>query len=514
MDKLIYDLLVIGGGINGAGIARDAAGRGLSVLLCEQDDLAAHTSSASTKLIHGGLRYLEHHQFGLVRKALQEREVLLRSAPHIISPLRFVMPHAPELRPVWMIRLGLFLYDHLARRQVLQSAEAIDLTTHICGAVLRPGFQRGFVYSDGWVQDARLVVLNALDAAERGATILTRTAVVAAARENCSWRVTLRTPDNQHQLVFARGVINAAGPWVNRLLGDVLEVTPRHSVRLVKGSHIIVPRLFNHPYAYLFQNPDNRIIFAIPFEDDFTLIGTTDVDFRGDPGKVKIDTAETDYLCRMVNRYFAKEITPADVVATMSGVRPLVKDQATNASAVTRDYTLELDEKGPPLVSIFGGKITTYRKLSEQVVDLIGPRLDNHRPTWTASAPLPGGDIPKADFHAFASGLARQYPWLPAPLLQRYARAYGTRIHVLLDQARSLGDLGECIVPGLYEREARYLVEVEWAQTAEDIVWRRSKLRLHLKPGEETALERWLTAYHAKAKQTPATRRAVQEPAP
>ncbi|MBB5192225.1 glycerol-3-phosphate dehydrogenase [Silvimonas terrae] len=495
MDKLIYDLLVIGGGINGAGIARDAAGRGMSVLLCEQDDLAAHTSSASTKLIHGGLRYLEHHQFGLVRKALQEREVLLRSAPHIISPLRFVMPHAPDQRPVWMIRLGLFLYDHLARRKVLQSAEAIDLTTHACGTALRPGFQRGFVFSDGRVQDARLVVLNALDAAEHGATILTRTPLVAAAREHSSWRMTLRTPDGQNQIVFARGVVNAAGPWVNRLLGDVLDVTPRHSVRLVKGSHIIVRKLFDHPYAYLFQNPDNRIIFAIPYEDDYTLIGTTDVDFRGNPGQVQIDDGETDYLCRMVNRYFARQIGPADVLATMSGVRPLVKDQTSSAQAVPRDYTLELDEKGPPLVSVFGGKITTYRKLAEQVVDMISPRLGRYRPTWTGNAPLPGGDIPKADFPAFHSRLARQYPWLPASLLKRYAHAYGTRIHTLLGQARSLADLGECIVPGLYELEARYLVEVEWAQTAEDILWRRSKLKLHAGPGAEATLTRWLATY-------------------
>lgn len=395
-----YDLLVVGGGINGAGIARDAAGRGLSVLLCEQDDLASHTSSSSTKLIHGGLRYLEYKEFGLVRKALQERETLLRAAPHIIWPLRFVMPHMPNLRPAWLIRIGLFLYDHLAKRELLPGSRGIDMRRHPAGAPLVDSIKRGFVYSDGWVDDARLVVLNALDAQERGARILTRTKLVSAERRDGQWHARLQRADGSTLDVCARAVANAAGPWVGDVLHGALGRGAQHSVRLVKGSHIVTRRLFDHDHAYIFQNPDKRIIFAIPYERDFTLIGTTDVEYRDDPSRVAIDRDETRYLCESINRYFKRKISPADVCWTYSGVRPLLEDEnADNPSAVTRDYRLELDGgDGAPLLSVFGGKITTFRKLAEEATDMLGGALGASRGAWTAGVPLPGGDIADARF--------------------------------------------------------------------------------------------------------------------
>lgn len=382
-----YDLLVVGGGINGAGIARDAAGRGLSVLLCEQDDLASHTSSSSTKLIHGGLRYLEYKEFGLVRKALQERETLLRAAPHIMWPLRFVMPHMPNLRPAWLIRIGLFLYDHLAKRELLPGSRGIDMRRHPAGAPLVDSIKRGFVYSDGWVDDARLVVLNALDAQERGARILTRTKLVSAERRDGQWHARLQRADGSTLDVRARAIANAAGPWVGEVLHGALGRGAQHSVRLVKGSHIITPRLFDHDHAYIFQNPDKRIIFAIPYERDFTLIGTTDVEYRDDPSRVAIDRDETRYLCESINRYFKRKISPADVCWTYSGVRPLLEDEnADNPSAVTRDYRLELDDgEGAPLLSVFGGKITTFRKLAEEATDMLGGALGAARGAWTVS---------------------------------------------------------------------------------------------------------------------------------
>ena len=488
------DLLVIGGGINGAGIARDAAGRGLKVLLCEKDDLAAHTSSASTKLIHGGLRYLEYYEFGLVRKALQEREVLLDAAPHIMWPLRFVMPHDAAQRPAWLIRCGLFLYDHLAQRRRLAGSQGIRFDRHPAGAPLQARFRRGFEYADGWVNDARLVVLNAMDAAERGATIRTRTTCVAARRSSNAWVCTLQDTNGQHE-VTARALVNAAGPWVQQLLGGVIHAPARKAIRLVKGSHIIVNKLFDHPYAYIFQNPDQRIIFAIPYEQEFTLIGTTDVDFHGDANQVAIDSDEIAYLCAMSNRYFTRQIGPDDVVATYSGVRPLLDDEHGNASGVTRDYALELDSNGAPLLSVFGGKITTYRKLAEQAVDQLVPLLGGAQPSWTAGATLPGGDLPGGDFAAFLTGLQRSKPWLPATLAARLARAYGSRVQQLLGNADSLAALGREIQPGLYEAELRYLVDCEWAQSAEDILWRRSKLRLHLPAGADAAVAAWLAAY-------------------
>ena len=484
----IYDLLIVGGGINGVGIARDAAGRGLSVLLCEQDDLAGHTSSASTKLIHGGLRYLENYEFGLVRKSLQEREVLLRAAPHIIRPLSFVMPHNPGLRPAWLIRAGLFLYDHLGKRELLPGSHGVNLRTHAAGQPLKPEFEMGFMYADAWVEDARLVVLNALDAAERGARILPRTRCVSARRHADLWEMTLRPAGGDSaQVVRGRVLINAAGPWVMNVLRESLGMQSRRHLRLAKGSHIVVRRLFEHDHAYILQNPDKRILFAIPFERDFTLIGTTDVEYEGDPSNASITGAEVAYLCEMANRYFSHAISPADVVWSYSGVRPLLADDAANLSAVTRDYVLECDatSERAPLLSVFGGKITTYRRLAEDALDLIAQSLPELKSAWTAGAPLPGGDIPNADFGGFLADFRRSVPWLPEALARRYARAYGTRVDRLLAGARSLTQLGEDYGGGLYEAEIDYLISQEWAQTAEDILWRRSKLGLHV--GAETA---------------------------
>jgi glycerol-3-phosphate dehydrogenase len=485
-DSPTYDLLVIGGGINGAGIARDAAGRGLSVLLCEQDDLAGHTSSASTKLIHGGLRYLEHYEFGLVRKSLQEREVLLRAAPHIIQPLSFVMPHTPGLRPAWLIRAGLFLYDHLGKRELLPGSQGVDLRMHAAGQPLRPELTKGFMYSDAWVEDARLVVLNALDASERGARILPRTRCVSARRYADMWDVTLQPGDRPAQVVRCRALVNAAGPWVMNILRDALGMTSRRHLRLAKGSHIVVRRLFGHDHAYLLQNPDKRILFAIPYERDFTLIGTTDVEYEGDPAEASITEAEIAYLCEMANRYFTHAIAPADVIWSYSGVRPLLADDAANLSDVTRDYLLECDatSHSAPLLSVFGGKLTTYRRLAEEALSLLAQSLPHMKTAWTANAFLPGGDIPNADFAGFLADFRRSAPWLPEALARRYARAYGTRVDRLLAGASSLTELGEDFGGGLYGAEIDYLVSQEWAQTAHDILWRRSKLGLHV--GVET----------------------------
>ncbi len=493
------DVLVIGGGINGTGIARDAAGRGLNVVLCEKDDLASHTSSASTKLIHGGLRYLEHYEFSLVRKALIEREVLLRSAPHLMRPLRFVMPHDAGQRPAWMIRAGMLLYDCLARRELLPGSGAIDLRRHPAGKPLKQNFTRGFAYSDGWVDDARLVVANALDAAEKGATILTRTCCKSAHQHGNHWQATLRDASGVID-VTARCIVNASGPWVVQFLQVAAHHSASRAVRLVKGSHIVVKSLFAHSDAYIFQHPDGRIVFAIPYEHDFTLIGTTDLDYHGSADQVAIDDGEIDYLCALSNHYFNKSITPEDVVWSYSGVRPLVDDEHANASAITRDYRFEFDNDGAPLLSIFGGKITTFRKLAEQAVDLIAPSLSNHHGHWTGNACLPGGDIFGAEpqnrsvleFDAFVRRLQADTAWLPKELVARYAHAYGSRITSLLAGRQSLDDMGKEIAPGLFEVEIEYLVRNEWATRAEDILWRRSKLGLHLPPGTDATLEAWL----------------------
>lgn len=495
MSELETDLLVVGGGINGAGIARDAAGRGLGVVLCEQDDLASHTSSASSKLIHGGLRYLEHGEFRLVRKALAEREVLLRAAPHIIWPLRFVMPHVPQLRPGWMIRLGLFLYDHLdfGKRRLLPGSRAVDLRSHPAGSDLHGHLRRGYEYSDCWVQDSRLVVLNAMDGAARGAIVRTRTRCTGAERGPTHWTAHLEGQDGRVSRVRARALVNATGPWVASFLDQGLAVRRSHGMRLVKGSHVVVPALFNHPYAYIFQNPDRRIVFAIPYEGRFTLVGTTDVAFDGDPAAVRIDDDEVRYLCETANRYFRRSTTPDDVVQGFSGVRPLLDDSTGNPAAVTRDYRLELDTDGAPVLSVFGGKITTYRKLAEETLDRLGPLLGRDAPAWTGrDAPLPGGDIPDADYTRWASGFAQAHPWLPRALANRWTRNYGTRAAMIVDGAQSLTGLGEYMGDGIYAAELRYLAAHEWARTAEDVLWRRSRLGLHVSPSTRERIEAWM----------------------
>jgi len=489
-----YDLLVVGGGINGAGIARDATGRGLRVLLCEQDDLAGHTSSASTKLIHGGLRYLEFYHFGLVRKALREREVLLDSAPHIMWPLRFVMPHDAHLRPAWIIRAGLFLYDHLARRRRLPASRTIDLHRHAAGAPLRPQFARGFVYSDGWVDDARLVVLNALAAAESGATVMTRTRCEQLTAGAGGWHATLRSSDAAAvtTTISATAVVNATGPWAASFLSSATPVREDRELRLVKGSHIIVRKLFDHDHAYIFQAPDRRIVFAIPYEGDFTLIGTTDIEHHGQPDRVEIDRGEIDYLCGLANRYFRQSISPADVVASYSGVRPLLEDESADARSVTRDYSLQMSTDPAPLLSVFGGKITTYRALAEQAVQRLDAVFPALRGAWTAGSTLPGGDLPGGDFDAFLRELGARRPWLPATLRRRLAHAYGTRIDRMLGDASSLEGLGAELAPGLHERELDYLWRHEWARTADDVLWRRSKLGLHCDAAAVDRVAAWL----------------------
>ena len=489
------DLLIVGGGINGVGIARDAAGRGLRVLLVEKDDLASHTSSASTKLIHGGLRYLEYYEFGLVRKALKEREILLHAAPHIIWPLRFVMPHVPSLRSAWMIRAGLFLYDHLSQRKLLQGSRGVNLRSDPVGAALVKTLTRGFIYSDAWVDDARLVVLNALDAKEHGATILPHTRFISAQRGSDRWQVQLLVSEKESRSVSTRAMVNAAGPWASRLLNQTLPDVAHRALRLIKGSHIVTQKLFDHDHAYIFQNPDQRIVFAIPYEKEFTLIGTTDLEYRGDPNQVAISPEEIIYLCTSVNRYFTKQIQAGDVVWSYAGVRPLLSGEDTaNPSAVTRDYQLEVDapENQAALLSVFGGKITTFRRLAEDAVDLLKAALDLQRQAWTAGASLPGGDLPNADFDAFLRDFKQRHAWLPVPLATRYARSYGTRADRLLGPAQSIEDLGLELSPGLFEIEARYLVAHEWATSAEDILWRRSKLGLHANPGSVNILSTWL----------------------
>jgi glycerol-3-phosphate dehydrogenase len=497
-------VLVVGGGINGAGIARDLAGRGVRVVLVEQHDLAQHTSSASTKLIHGGLRYLEHYEFGLVRKALAERERLLRSAPHIMWPLRFVMPHDPAaeaVRPAWRVRLGLLLYDHLARRELLPASRSIDLTHHPAGAPLHKRFTKGFAYSDGWVDDARLVVLNAVDAAERGATVLTRCRCAAAQCDADVWRARLQFADGTEWPLQARALVNAAGPWAEQFLRRAAgRRTEAKALRLVKGSHIVVPRLFQHDHAYLLQNPDKRILFAIPYEGDFTLIGTTDVDHPGGPdGEVRASDDEVAYLCEQASRYFERRLIPADVVWTYAGVRPLL-DEPGSAAAVTRDYELALDHRsGAPLLSVWGGKITTFRKLAEEAADRLAPWV-NGRGAWTAEALLPGGDLsawigppqrPDVDFGRFVAALVQAWPQIDPRLLRRWARAYGSRVQRLLNDPQGLGDE---VAPGVHEAELRHLVRHEWARSADDVLWRRSKLGLHLTSDQRQAVAGWFDA--------------------
>ena len=507
-----YDLLVIGGGVNGTGILRDAAGRGLKALLCEKDDLASGTSSASTKLIHGGLRYLELYDFGLVRHALVEREVLLRSAPHIIWPLRFVLPHSPEQRPAWLIRLGLFLYDHLGGRKILPGSEAIDLRRHEAGGPILADFTKAFIYSDCWVQDSRLVVLNAMDAVERGAELATQTACVHARHEGGLWQVGLQHgPSGRARNVSARALVNTAGPWVTEVLNKRLGQNLTKEIRNVKGSHIVVRRLFAHDYPYIFQNLDKRIVFAIPYEGDFTLIGTTDVDYDGDLDTVAISDDETDYLCKAVNRYFETKIGPDDVVWSYAGVRPLFDDHAGSASQATRDYVLELEQQegAPALLNVYGGKITTFRKLAEQAVGKLAGPLGFAAGPWTEGASLPGGDIAEADFDGFLAEQRGRYPWLPEALCRRYARNYGTRMGCLLKGRECLADLGEDFGATLFTAEVDYMVEQEFARRCEDILWRRSKLGLRVSEDGVMRLRAYLAARPDRLDETAQERGAL-----
>ncbi|MHB1302100.1 MAG: glycerol-3-phosphate dehydrogenase [Acidiphilium sp.] len=488
-----YDLLVIGGGINGAGIARDAAGRGLRVLLCEKGDFAEGTSSRSGKLVHGGLRYLEYYEFRLVREALIEREVLLRAAPHIVWPMRFVLPHSPEQRPAWMIRAGLFLYDHLGGRKILPASRALDLNRAPEGEPIRDEYRRGFEYSDCWVDDARLVVLNLLDAARRGAAILPRTAAVSARRMDGLWQVELRgAAETRH--VSARILVNAAGPWVAEVMQGVAGLNTRARVRLVKGSHIVVRKFWDGQQAYLLQNDDKRVIFVNPYEGDLCLIGTTDIPYEGAAEDVAIDQTERDYLLRVVNRYMKTTLTPADIVAEFSGVRPLYDDRAANPSAVTRDYVFDIDHRPgeAPLLSIFGGKITTYRKLAEHALEKLKPYLNAGSSAWTEDAPLPGGAMANADFAGFLAALRHEYAFLPVALAHHYARLYGTRARDVLGVVRGMEALGRHFGGQLYAIEADFLRREEWATTAEDVLDRRTKHGLHLTRAERANFTAWM----------------------
>ena len=510
MNTPTYDLVIIGGGINGCGIAADAAGRGLKVLLAEQGDLAGGTSSASSKLIHGGLRYLEHYEFRLVREALAEREVLLEKAPHIVWPLRFVLPHVPGLRPPWMIRAGLFLYDHLYRRRIIPASRSIDLRSDAAGTPLRDELSSGFTYWDCWVDDARLVVLNARAAADKGAEILTRCRAEGAhieraegARaENGHWRVELRSDDVRRE-VTARALVNAAGPWV-----EAVEATLQHGarrnhggVRLVKGSHLVLPRIAGANDAYLLQSPDRRVVFALPFEQHFTIVGTTDVPYHGDPASVRIDEQEIDYLLKLAQDFFKAPLRRADIVWTYAGVRPLHDDQAADPSAVTRDYHLELSggPNAPPLLTIMGGKVTTYRRLALEALERLAPYVPSMGPAWTAHAPLPGGDMPNADFDAWLADLQRGLPGFDPVFLRRLARRHGTVTRDIIGDARDVGGMGQHFGAGLTEREVLHLRDREWARTAEDVLWRRTKVGVHLSPAERDAAAHAIDELLAKA---------------
>ncbi|MDW3712735.1 MULTISPECIES: glycerol-3-phosphate dehydrogenase [unclassified Pseudomonas] len=486
----VYDLAVVGGGINGVGIAADAAGRGLSVFLCEKDDLAQHTSSASSKLIHGGLRYLEHYEFRLVREALAEREVLLAKAPHIVRPMRFVLPHRPHLRPAWMIRAGLFLYDHLGKREKLPGSRGLKFGA---GSPLKADIARGFEYSDCWVDDARLVVLNAMAARERGAHVHPRTRCVSARRSKGLWHIHLERADGTLLSIRARALVNAAGPWVAKFIKDDLKQKSPYGIRLIQGSHIVVPRLYEGEHAYILQNEDRRIVFAIPYLERFTLIGTTDREYQGDPTKVAISAEETAYLLDVVNRHFKQQIGEKDILRTYSGVRPLCDDESDDPSAVTRDYTLSLEAHPgeAPLLSVFGGKLTTYRKLAESALAQLAPFFPNAKPSWTASQPLPGGEQMNSQAD-LAEALCNRFGWLPDSLARRWAGTYGSRTWAMLDGVQNLTDLGEHLGSGLYAREVDYLCREEWATGLDDILWRRTKLGLFMTPGQQERLAQYL----------------------
>lgn len=486
-DNKIHDLIVIGGGINGAGIAADAAGRGLSVALTEMSDLASATSSASSKLIHGGLRYLEHYEFRLVKEALAEREVILSMAPHIVDPLRFCLPHCPHLRPAIMIRAGLFLYDNLAPLVSLKKSERVSFR-HT--SALKPEYKRGFEYSDAWVDDARLVLLNAKMAHENNADIYTRTKCISATRINDIWQVVCKDCFTGTTFtLFSKALVNAAGPWVKTFYDDALEEKSPRGIRLIKGSHIIVPKLHDEDRAYILQNKDNRIIFVIPYQDDFSLIGTTDIEYIGDPSAVTIDEGEKQYLCDIANEFFQSQVSTKDIIKTYAGVRPLCDDESDSPQAITRDYTVDVfDEDGKlPLLTIFGGKLTTYRKLAQAAMHKLAPYFPEMGEDWTETAKLPGGDFTFSKSELIES-ILNSYSWLPEKLAQRFAKTYGTNTFKLLHGCKSVADLGAHFGAGLYNLEVNYLIEQEWAYSVEDIVWRRTKLDLYMTEAEKQAL--------------------------
>lgn len=489
---MIYDLFIIGGGVNGCSIARDASGRGLSVFLAEQNDLASGTSSASTKLIHGGLRYLEHYKFRLVREALIEREVLLNAAPHIVWPLRFILPHHAGLRPRWMIRLGLFIYDHLGGRKILPPTRSVDFQTDVTGQPLRQEFVHGYEYSDCWVEDARLVVLMARDAASKGAIIRTRTKVSQAQRVVGGWEMAVVGANGKQETVTAKVLVNSAGPWVSDVLAKVVGRSNPDKIRMVKGSHLVVDRLYNHDRCYIFQNGDGRICFVIPYETNFTLIGTTDEDYIGEPSKPEISPAETDYLLASVSEYLNLPVTRDMVRWSYAGIRPLYDDGASKAQEATRDYVLKLDhpEGQAPMISVFGGKITTSRRLAESVLEKLAPFFPKAKAPWTSRASLPGG-MAYAELQKYIVEQQKAYSFLKPQNVLRLFRAYGTEMQEILKDARFASDLGKSFGP-MSEREVEYLRKNEWAQTADDILWRRSKLGLHMKADEIQALRDYM----------------------
>ncbi|MGM0422906.1 MAG: glycerol-3-phosphate dehydrogenase [Pseudomonadota bacterium] len=517
--NITTDILVIGGGINGVGIARDLAGRGASVVLCEQGDLASGTSSASTKIIHGGLRYLEQFNFKLVRDSLIEREILLRSAPHLITPMDFVLPHNKKLRPYWMIRLGLFLYDYLGPRDILPGSEGLNFKNHPTGLPLKDACKRGVMYSDCWTDDARLVITTAVDARDRGAEILTRSRCKSVRKKRGShiWRAMLEDHITKREtFVDAKLVVNAAGPWVDQVIDGVDKEIADHHIRMVKGSHIIVPKMYEGNHAYILQNTDKRIVFAIPYEGLYTLIGTTDVDYTGNPGDAEISGDEVQYLCRVVNGYFKSQIKPEDIVWSYSGVRALADEgKKDKASQVTRDYILEMKEHaGLPILSVYGGKLTTFRKLSEQAANMIMEKLGRKADPWTEFAVLPGGNFKTSDFDMFFKTFCREFEWLPREIAMRYCRTYGTRARYFLRGARQISDLGEHLGGGIYEAEIAYLVLKEWATTMEDILWRRSKWGLHIPEETEKNISRILRKYKkrfATIDQDTPVKKAIQQ---
>ncbi|MBR7887632.1 glycerol-3-phosphate dehydrogenase [Marinomonas sp. A79] len=493
MNHPHFDLFVVGGGINGTGIAADAAGRGLHVGLCEMGDLAHATSSSSSKLIHGGLRYLEHYEFRLVKEALNEREVLLKVAPHLVTPMRFQMPHRAHLRPAWLIRIGLFLYDTLGKRETLQGSKGVK---YGADSPLKNDIKQGFEYSDCWVDDARLVVINAMSAQQNGAAIFARTRCVSAKRQDNQWLIVLEDQlTKETKNITANALVNAAGPWVSSFIETKLEQKAPYGIRMIKGSHVVVPKLYEHSNAFIMQNTDKRIVFAIPYRDDYTLLGTTDVEYKGDPKAVKINDDETQYILKVANDHFKKTLSPADIVWSYSGVRPLLEDESSDPSAVTRDYTLHLEDQHSraPLLSIFGGKITTYRKLALSAMNKLTPYFDQLGEPWTHSKPLPGGDLGMS-LEAFGLKLQRDYPFIGAPLARRFANSYGTLTHLMLDKVKDEKGLGQDFGHQLYQAEVDYLIKHEWAHSAEDILWRRTKLGLEFTPEQVAALNNYVTS--------------------